>query len=85
LPGLELVPAIRATENLGSNGTSGAYTASCPNGKLIIGGGAYTDNGNWVLNTSYPSASDTWTATFHAIGNVGNGTATVYAICAVVQ
>jgi len=88
IPGLselQMVSAVQVTENLGSNGTSGAYKASCPSGKLIIGGGAYMDNGNWALNTSYPSVGNTWTATFRAIANAGNGTATVYAICAVVH
>lgn len=80
--------------NTGSNsgvlsaGTLVSADATCYEGSVLTGGGAYiTTTGNkqnFVLRNSYPSAADTWTAeavvsnTF-AVSNIV--TVTSYAIC----
>jgi hypothetical protein len=61
----------------GSNNTS---TASCPNGKKVIGGGANASS-NATIGSSYPSSQTTWTVTNRA----GTGSVTAYAICATVN
>lgn len=88
----------------GSNGVSGqeivfgtaspdnesakSVTATCPSGKVLVGGGFLTTNvsdaSEIVITSSYPSSTTTWTAT----GDIDNALAvdssyslTAYAIC----
>jgi hypothetical protein len=63
-------------------------TASCPAGKLLVGGGgrtSATNTGRAALQASYPSSTTTWTAiAILTAGNLGGGgslTVQAYAIC----
>jgi len=64
-------------------------TASCPAGKVLLGGGAQvtttaTQKSRAVLVSSYPSAAATWSATVVATVALGAGitmTVTAYAVC----
>jgi hypothetical protein len=87
IPGLSgVVRVVGTTGNhpIAKGGIVGA-TATCPAPKVVIGGGAASNNANVVIMQSVPS-----TATFDAVAqNTANNTqiATVnaYAICAIVQ
>jgi hypothetical protein len=65
-------------------------TATCPAGKVLLGGGAQvsttsTNKDRAQLVSSYPSATDTWTAVAVVTNsNLGAGqtlTVTAYALC----
>jgi hypothetical protein len=61
-------------------------TASCPAGKLPIGGGAQTDVPNdTILAVSQPSGGSGWLANTRRVsGGAGDWTMTVYVVCATV-
>jgi len=65
-----------------TSGTLATATATCPTGTYVVGGGArLSDELAELINDSYPSGSNAWTAD---VFNVSTGTPgfTVYAICA---
>jgi hypothetical protein len=66
-------------------GTPVNVTASCPSGRVTLGGGASTDSSSSAvfLQQSYPNASGGWTASYNASAGVpGPITFTATAICA---
>ncbi|WP_052665377.1 S-layer homology domain-containing protein [Nitriliruptor alkaliphilus] len=59
-------------------------SVSCPEGTVVTGGGASTNNqGTWRMAVSRPLANGAgWTATYvEREGNLANGTVTVWALC----
>ena len=64
-------------------------TATCPMGKVLLGGGAHitttaTQKSRAVLVSSYPSSTTVWTAIGVAEAALGAGntmTVTAYALC----
>jgi hypothetical protein len=65
-------------------------TATCPAGKVLLGGGALvtttaTQKERVYVQASYPSATDTWTAVgvvgISALGSGQTMTVTAYALC----
>jgi hypothetical protein len=87
LPGLEIVTDVHSSaEEVLEEGT---FTATCPTGKKVIGGGAnhtsYDGSANRTVLASWPSGDDEWSATFSGAGSGTGFKATVYAICALVS
>jgi Collagen triple helix repeat (20 copies) len=83
--GTPVTSAANAARN-----TTVTATATCPAGKVALGGGALvtttaTAKERALLTASYPSAANTWTAVgVVAIGALGSGktmTVTAYALC----
>ena len=64
--------------------------ATCPDGKVVIGGGAKIDTSNTAIRSqvvmfrSFPSTATVWTASAVILSGFSNQTVTVtsYAICA---
>jgi hypothetical protein len=86
IAGLEIVSASSVIDDTNPK----TVTATCPTGKILLGGGAQitnsAGNNNIALFASYPSATDTWTGTGVATDpNVGTWSLSAHAICAVVQ
>jgi hypothetical protein len=67
--------------------TAGTSTATCAAGSKLLGGGANVTQGNngnvkAAVAVSYPSATNTWTATAIVLATgPGDATITAYAIC----
>ncbi len=61
---------------------AGPATATCPTGKVVLGGGVQVDGGDPGLSTSYswPSSTNSWQGAAH--GSYDFGGINVYAICA---
>ncbi|HUE93316.1 hypothetical protein [Pseudomonas sp.] len=65
------------------NTTTITCTATCSEGKFILGGGVgYTSGATWQVNQSYPLSDSSWTATLSKSGGATAITVMAYAICA---
>jgi hypothetical protein len=73
-----------------SRNTTVTATATCPGGKVLLGGGGLVTTSTSAkervhLQASYPTSTTTWTAVgVVAIGALGSGqtmTVTAYALC----
>ena len=70
-----------ASYSFGSGNQTGTAIAVCDPGDVVTGGGFTTALGaNFVVNSSLPSASDTWTVAGSKSG--GGFDLTAYAVCA---
>lgn len=86
-PGISSYSIVRVSSSTDSSFLKTA-TASCPQGKYVLGGGAYIDNNNarLQLQASYPDTKASWTAQAREQGNFGGTwTLTAYATCAAVN
>jgi Collagen triple helix repeat (20 copies) len=87
IAGLEIVSVSSVSDNT----TPKTVVATCPDGKILILGGARIDtapgNSNLAVYASYPSAANTWTATgVETDPNVATPwSVSAHVICAVVQ
>ena len=82
----DLVPqrvTTQVTLTLGKNESSGA-SATCPAGKVVIGGAAGTGNPAFAIISSGPgpNANTQWSANFWNTGNNSTRSVSVTAICA---
>ena len=81
LAGLEIVSA----ESPSSSDASRQVEATCPAGKVVVGGGAHIWNapGDVALDESYPAGTSKWRATAWEVNATGaNWHLMAYAICA---
>jgi hypothetical protein len=85
IAGLERV-TTQATLTLGKNASSGV-AATCPAGKVVIGGAAGTGNPTFAIISSGPgpNATTQWSANFWNTGNTQTRSVSVTAICAIAQ
>ncbi len=67
---------------LPTNGTT-SVVATCPSGKRVLGGGYVTPSEADTAPLSRPEADNAWRVDFKSNG--GSGTASVYAVCAIVS
>jgi hypothetical protein len=75
------------TTTVGPNATNPKVgTATCPAGKLPLGGGAQSDVPNdTILAISQPSGGSGWSANVRRVsGGAGDWTMTVHVVCATV-
>ena len=78
---------VSKTSSIPDDGSDAAHfvTVNCPNGQLVVGGGASSYNDNQpnypeVIST-YPSSQSSWTAQGGLSWGSGNQFITVYAVC----
>lgn len=81
VPGLEIVQGNNVVLDAAEIDSS---TATCPAGKLLVGGGHSTTDGvpNIDVFRSWPSADDTWTATGKHVAGSNGRQFRAWAICA---
>jgi hypothetical protein len=73
------VKTVTTSGTAAPNSVTGA-TAMCDPGLTVVGGGAaLSDENNQLVNDSYPSGTNGWTA--HVFASSSGGGFTVYAIC----
>jgi len=78
-----------STTSNAAAGTTFSDTATCPAGKVLLGGGGTvtitnTSKQRVAMQASYPSSATTWTVTGVVIAKLGAGVtarATAYALC----
>jgi hypothetical protein len=78
-PGLSGVEVVAANDSVPAS-TYGGVKATCPSGKVPIGGGVNTANFNVPITTSRPE-SDGWGGRAHN-GTAGTVQVTTYVVCA---
>jgi hypothetical protein len=88
-PGVSGLETVKTTLNNVTTTTDLLATASCPAGKLVLGGGAeilnrFNVNNRIYLKASFPSGPTGWSAVAAVIEGADSGlfSFTVYAICA---
>jgi hypothetical protein len=69
-----------------NNGTSPkTVTATCPNGKVVLGGGGRISGAAGLsITASYPSSNTVWTVTAERHSGSGNWSVRAYVVCATV-
>ena len=83
--GLSSVQVVNQTSAI-SGSSSKTATATCPSGKVVIGGGVKINNNEseLAIQASYPSAPDAWTGVAREVAfELGSWSITTYAICAI--
>lgn len=68
-------------QNTVDNATFNSHSVACPEGTVVVGGGAFTSSGNWKLEDSRPLGEDRWQVFYRILDGQGNQTTTVYARC----
>ena len=84
--GYEIVTEAQTED---TTGFFGAFTATCPDGKKVLGGGgsALTSDGgvsnNYLVLNDFPTGDNAWQATFNISNPLGDTfVMTTYAVCA---
>lgn len=86
-PGLSGVVSVSAVGTVPAGTTNGIAVATCPSGKVVVGGGVGSGNVNLRIYTSIPSGNS-WFGVVKPFDNQpmgGSANFTVYAVCASVS
>jgi hypothetical protein len=76
---------VSGYQQVSATSTTGSVTATCPPGKVVVGGGGYaTNNGSGTVSVtgSYPASTSSWIVTAERQSGNGGFTVTAFAICA---
>jgi hypothetical protein len=89
IPGLAGYQIVRVDAIMAAADVGASHTATCPTGKVVIGGGAYDFNERLTIEQSYPSADGkSWNASWAGVNGETAGAdsqVTVEAVCATVS